>query len=173
MRWFNGMVEDVDTAVERLDDIGGPESHSNIPWGWSQVGNTPLKWYKQNTHAGGVRDPLVISLAKSPQPGCARGNPSHGENAGESGRGHPPFLLSRDRHHADDPRAHRHGGAQGFSNGVAQMPLHGASLAPTLSSADAKTARTVQYFEMLGHRGIWKDGWKAVVRHTPGDVLGR
>jgi len=59
MKWFNGMMEDVDAAVQRLDDIGGPESHSNIPWGWAQVGNTPLKWYKQNTHGGGVRDPLV------------------------------------------------------------------------------------------------------------------
>ena len=59
MRWFNGMREDVDAAVKRLDDIGGPESHSNIPWGWAQAGNAPLKWYKQNTHGGGVRDPLV------------------------------------------------------------------------------------------------------------------
>ncbi|HTO06209.1 MAG TPA: sulfatase-like hydrolase/transferase, partial [Myxococcota bacterium] len=60
MRWFNGMVEDVDAAVRRLDDIGGPNSHSNIPWGWAQAGNTPLKWYKQNTHGGGVRDPLIV-----------------------------------------------------------------------------------------------------------------
>ena len=35
---------------ERLDDIGGPNSNSDIPWGWSQVGNTPLRWYKQDTH---------------------------------------------------------------------------------------------------------------------------
>ena len=43
-----------------LDDIGGPHSHSNIPWGWAQAGNTPLRWYKQNTYGGGVRDPLIV-----------------------------------------------------------------------------------------------------------------
>ena len=151
MRWFNGMMEDVDKAVERLDDIGGPESHSNIPWGWSQVGNTPLKWYKQNTHAGGVRDPLVVHW------------PNRLEGVGDIRRSFchaidimPTILELTD---TEAPKEF---------NGVAQMPLHGASLAPTLSSADAKTARTVQYFEMLGHRGIWKDGWKAVVRHRPG-----
>ncbi|MEZ5738504.1 MAG: arylsulfatase [Burkholderiaceae bacterium] len=60
MRYFNGMKEEVDEAVLRLDDIGGPNSRSNIPWGWAQAGNSPLKWYKQNTHGGGVRDPLII-----------------------------------------------------------------------------------------------------------------
>src|SRR5271166_7064181 len=60
MRHFNSMREDLDAAVARLDDIGGPNSHSNIPWGWAQAGNTPLKWYKQNTHGGGVRDPLIV-----------------------------------------------------------------------------------------------------------------
>ena len=152
MRWFNGMVEDVDEAVKRLDDIGGPESHSNIPWGWSQVGNTPLKWYKQNTHGGGVRDPLVIHWPKMLKEGVG--------------------AIRRSFCHAIDimPTILELTGTEAPTeyNGVAQMPLHGASLAPTLSSADAKTARTVQYFEMLGHRGIWKDGWKAVVRHVSG-----
>ena len=151
MRWFNGMVEDVDEAVKRLDDIGGPESHSNIPWGWSQVGNTPLKWYKQNTHGGGVRDPLVIHW---PQ-GVA------GNGAIRRSFGHAidimPTILELTGTEAPDE-----------FNGVAQMPLHGASLAPTLASSEATPARSVQYFEMLGHRGIWQDGWKAVVRHVPG-----
>ncbi len=40
---FNGFPEDVDDIVaERLDDIGGPHSHTNYPWGWAQAGNTPL-----------------------------------------------------------------------------------------------------------------------------------
>jgi len=52
--------------------------------------------------------------------------------------------------------------------GVAQAPLHGVSLAPALAAADAALPRQAQYFEMLGHRGIWQEGWKAVTRHTPG-----
>ena len=157
MRWFNGMVEDVDAAVRRLDDIGGPESHSNIPWGWSQVGNTPLKWYKQNTHAGGVRDPLIVHWPEALE---AQRN-SEGSGA-----------IRRSFCHAIDimPTILELTGTEAPEefHGVAQMPLHGASLAPTLASADAKPGRSVQYFEMLGHRGIWQDGWKAVVRHVQG-----
>ena len=151
MKWFNGMVEDVDEAVKRLDDIGGPDSHSNIPWGWSQVGNTPLKWYKQNTHGGGVRDPLVIHWPKGLEGGGSiRRSFCHAIDI-------MPTILELTGTEAPQ-----------VFNGVAQMPLHGASLAPTLASAKATPARAVQYFEMLGHRGIWQDGWKAVVRHVPG-----
>ena len=60
MKYFNGIVESPDEAVERLDDIGGPNSHTNYPWGWAQCGNSPFKWYKQNTHEGGVHVPLVV-----------------------------------------------------------------------------------------------------------------
>lgn len=48
MKTFNMIAEDVDEAVDLIDDVGGPDSHSNIPWSWAQAGNTPLKWYKQN-----------------------------------------------------------------------------------------------------------------------------
>jgi arylsulfatase len=52
--------------------------------------------------------------------------------------------------------------------GVPQMPVHGRSLVRTLLDENAPPARDTQYFEMLGHRGIWHEGWKAVTRHTPG-----
>jgi arylsulfatase len=151
MRWFNGMPEDIAAAVARLDDIGGPQSHSNIPWGWAQAGNTPLKWYKQNTHGGGVRDPLVIHWpAGLGRPGEFRRQFCHAidlaptvlEIAGVD----PPEVVA----------------------GVPQMPIHGASLVPTLHDENAAPQRSVQYFEMLGHRGIWQDGLKAVTHHRSG-----
>ncbi len=40
-RYFNGIEETAATGVARLDDIGGPRSNTNYPWGWAQVGNTP------------------------------------------------------------------------------------------------------------------------------------
>ena len=52
--------EDFSNIDEILDDIGGPKSYADIPWGWSQVGNTPLRWYKHDTHGGGVRVPLIV-----------------------------------------------------------------------------------------------------------------
>jgi arylsulfatase len=151
MKWFNGVRESVDEAVERLDDIGGPNSHCNIPWGWAQAGNTPLKWYKQNTHGGGVRDPLIMHWpAGLKAAGETRGQFCHAIDIA-------PTILD----------------VLGLSSpevvaGVPQMPVHGVSLLPTFADPAAKLARGPQYFEMLGHRGIWKDGWKAVTHHAPG-----
>jgi arylsulfatase A-like enzyme len=151
MRYFNGMREDLDGALKRLDDIGGPNSHSNIPWGWAQAGNTPLKWYKQNTHGGGVRDPLVIHWpAKLGAPGQIRRQFCHAIDLA-------PTVL--DLLHIEPPQ---------IVAGVAQMPIHGASLAAALTDPDAATSRSTQYFEMLGHRGIWYRGWKAVTHHDGG-----
>ena len=47
-----------------IDDIGGPDSHTNFPHGWAMASNTPLRRYKQNTHGGGIRDPFVMSWPK-------------------------------------------------------------------------------------------------------------
>ena len=60
MKFFNGILETPDEAIDRIDDIGGPHSHTNYPWGWAQCGNTPFKWYKQNTHEGGVHVPMIV-----------------------------------------------------------------------------------------------------------------
>src|SRR5690606_41685791 len=60
MKFFNGILETPDEAVERIDQIGGPHSHTNYPWGWAQCGNAPFKWYKQNTHEGGVHVPMIV-----------------------------------------------------------------------------------------------------------------
>jgi arylsulfatase len=151
MKWFNGIPENVDEAVKRLDDIGGPNSHSNIPWGWAQVGNTPLKWYKQNTHGGGVRDPLIVHWpGKLAAPGGTRDVFCHAIDLA-------PTLLEVVGIASPEVVA-----------GVPQMPVHGTSLASVLSDPAAKPRRGAQYFEMLGHRGIYRDGWKAVTHHTAG-----
>jgi hypothetical protein len=151
MKWFNGIRESVDEAVERLDDIGGPNSHCNIPWGWAQAGNTPLKWYKQNTHGGGVRDPLIVHWpAGLSAAGKTSGQFCHVIDI-------TPTIL--DVLGIDQPQV---------VAGVPQMPVHGVSLKPVFADAAARLERGPQYFEMLGHRGIWKDGWKAVTHHTAG-----
>jgi arylsulfatase A-like enzyme len=151
MKWFNGIRESADEAVQRLDDIGGPDSHCNIPWGWAQAGNTPLKWYKQNTHGGGVRDPLIMHW------------PTGIRAAGET----------RDQfcHAIDVAPTILEALALPTPSVVADVPqtaMHGVSFAPTFADAGAKLGRGVQYFEMLGHRGVWKDGWKAVTHHDAG-----
>ncbi len=45
----------------RLDEIGGPLTHNNYPWGWTMAGNTPFRRWKREVHEGGVADPCIIS----------------------------------------------------------------------------------------------------------------
>ena len=63
-RYFNGRPETLDESLARIDEIGTPQGFNNYPWGWAQVGNTPGKRYKQNTHGGGIRDPLIAHWPK-------------------------------------------------------------------------------------------------------------
>lgn len=53
-------------------------------------------------------------------------------------------------------------------NGHEQMPMHGQSLAYTFGDTSRTTQRGPQYFEMMGHRAIWADGFKAVTFHDQG-----
>ena len=138
----------VDFNLERFDTIGGPHSQTNIPWGWAQAANTPLRWYKQNTYAGGVRTPLVISWP---------------QGLSDTGGVRSQFL------HAIDiaPTLLDLAGVapQASYGGVAQMPYHGASIREVLDDPDSPPPRDRQYFEMIGHRAMWQDGWKALTRH--------
>ena len=151
MKYFNMLVETPDEAVERLDDIGGPHSHANYPWGWAQAGNTPFKWYKQNTHEGGVHVPLIIHWP-----------------AGVSDAG-----SVRDQfHHVNDvaPTVYDLLGisAPDVYRGREQLPISGQSMRYTFDDPDAPSTKGPQYYEMFGHRAIVADGWKAVTRHTAG-----
>lgn len=150
--FFNAMFEDIDHLAEhRLDDIGGPHSHSNYPWGWAQAGNSPLRWYKQNTYGGGVRDPLVVHWPA--------GIPARGEI--RPGFCHAVDIAATVLDATGAPVPEQFGGH-------VQLPMHGRSITPTFTDADAPPARSVQYFEQMGHRGIWADGWKATTFHQPG-----
>ena len=148
---YNFKPEPLEEKLRRLDDIGGPDTHSNFPWGWAMAANTPLKRYKQNTHGGGIRDPLVIAW---PNGIAARGELRHGfRHACDL----TPTLLEVI---GVTPPA--------TINGVAQRPLDGVSFAASFADAAAPARNRPQYFEMFGHRGLWQAGWKAVAFHPPG-----
>ena len=153
--FFNAAWEDVDEIVaDRLDDIGGPHSHSNYPWGWAQAGNSPLRWYKQNTYGGGVRDPLVIHWPNGIRDGGAiRTQFCHAVDI-------TPTILEVIG--ASMPESF---------NGIAQIPVAGASIAATFGDAAAPSPRSIQYFEQMGHRGLWADGWKISTYHQQGKPI--
>jgi len=148
---YNMRPETIEEKVARIDDIGGPDTHSNFPLGWAMASNTPLRRYKQNTHGGGIRDPLVVSWpSRLPARGEVRHQFAHAVDL-------VPTLLELIGIDAPSSVA-----------GVAQMPLEGVSFAASLTDSGAPERDTPQYFEMFGHRGIIHRGWKAVAFHPPG-----
>jgi len=50
-------------------------------------------------------------------------------------------------------------------DGVKQQPLDGVSFARTLWDAGAPSQHRTQYFEMVGNRAIYHEGWVAAARH--------
>jgi arylsulfatase A-like enzyme len=153
-RWVNGLgSEGLEERLAGLPDLGGPTTYPVYPMGWGQASNTPLKRYKQNTHAGGVRDPLIVSWpARIGDGGAVRRAFCHAVDI------MPTILDLVDVGMPDQ------------INGVAQVPIEGSSFASTLKEEHAGDvgAKHIQYFEMLGNRGIWQDGWKAVAYHAAG-----
>ena len=47
--------------------IGGRDSAAHYPRGWAQASNTPFRYYKGQTFAGGVRVPFIASWPGAPQ----------------------------------------------------------------------------------------------------------
>ena len=143
--------DDPGQALSHLEDIGTARAYNHYSTGWAQVSNTPLKWYKKNTHGGGIRGPLIVRW-----PGVVPG-------AGEVRTQFydvidiMPTLLAQLDIAPPESLA-----------GVAQQPLHGMDMSPSFGSDDPSCRRPLQYFELLGDRALWQDGWKAVGRHRKG-----
>ncbi|MEX1036398.1 MAG: arylsulfatase [Sneathiella sp.] len=151
---FNLRPEPMEEKLARIEDIGGPDTHSNFPHGWAMAANSPLKRYKQNTHGGGVRDPLIISWPKGlPVQGELRHQFAHCSDV-------VPTLL--DILDIEPPET---------INGIEQQPIEGQSFKDSLLKPEAPSRTKPQYFEMFGHRGIWQDGWKAVAFHPMGSAF--
>ena len=153
MKIFNGLLDTPDDVMDRLDDIGGPHSHTNYPWGWAQCGNAPFKWYKQNTHEGGVHVPMVVHYPRrvaADQRGTIRDQFVYVSDI-------VPTIY--DLLGVTPPQIYR---------GIEQLPVTGRSFAGVLDDPNAPAANTVQYFEMMGSRAIVAGEWKAVCKHLPG-----
>jgi arylsulfatase A-like enzyme len=145
----DGKVRPVEERLQHIDDLGGELfiNHYAAAWAWST--NTPFQWSKQvASHLGGTRDPLIVSW------------PGHIKDAGG---------LRTQFHHVTDiaPTLYDLAGVElpDVVNGVKQLPLEGVSMVYSFDHPDQPSAHKIQYFEMLGNRGIYKDGWWAGSRH--------
>jgi arylsulfatase A-like enzyme len=151
-KFFNGYPDDLEENLKYLDGLGGTDTYNHYPTGWAAAFSAPFKMFKRYAqYAGGTNDPLIISWPKGIK---ARGEIRH------------------QYHHSVDivPTILEITGTEmpEFNHGVKQYPLSGVSMAYTFAAApDAPTKKSVQYYSMLGTRGIWKDGWKAAAVHAP------
>ncbi|GIT47084.1 MAG: hypothetical protein Ct9H300mP12_16690 [Acidimicrobiales bacterium] len=50
-------------------------------------------------------------------------------------------------------------------------PAAGASFTPSLSDAGADSTHPEQYYEQMGHRGFYRDGWSAVTFPPASDAV--
>ncbi len=158
MKYFNGMLESPDEAIERIDDIGGPHSHTNYPWGWAQCGNSPFRWYKQNTHEGGVHVPMVMHWPDGL--GVEQGGTKRSQFVNVSDITPTIYELLG----VTPPETYQ---------GIEQIPVTGHSFQAALGDAEAPSTNKLQYFENSGSRALiaeYEDvWWKAVTKHNQGD----
>ncbi len=149
----------VGEMLARIDEIGGPLSHNNYPWGWTMAGNTPFKRWKREVHEGGVADPCIVRLPgnrRSGSPGGVRRQYAHAVDIA-------PTVLEL----AGLP-------APEEIDGIEQSHLDGTSFAYLFGGGgESEPGRHLtQHFEMLGSRAIYHDGWKAVTYHPVGPIYG-
>ncbi len=143
-RFANGMRDDGRDLLSAIETFGGPDSAGNIADGWAWALGAPYPFFKQYaSHLGGVRDGLVVSW---PDRIAGRGVRSQFAHVTDV----VPTILE----------------AVGVAapssvNGVAQQPIDGVSFAYSFGSPTAPERKHTQYFEMMGNRGIYHDGWWA------------
>ena len=149
---LNGIPQNLDEVLERLDDMGGPQAFNHYPVGWAHAMNSPYQWTKQvASHWGGTRNGMAMSWPNGIKArGEVRQQFSHVIDI-------VPTILET----AELPQPY-------MVNGVAQKPIEGVSMAYTFDDAKAEDRHVTQYFEMFGNRGLYHEGWTAVTHHrTP------
>ncbi len=137
-----GVEQSVTEMAQHLDTIGGPDWYNHYPWAWAWVGNTPFRLWKRYSWLGGTRVPFIVNWP-----------------AGLSG--HEGEIRSGFNHIVDlMPTICEMAGV-----GSDGLELDGTSMLPVLRCKGDSTQR-VQYFEMVGTRSLYKDGWKATTNHV-------
>ena len=144
-RFFNCVPESLEDNLKAIDDLGGPKYFNHYPYGWAHAGNTPFRRWKRETYRGGVSDPFLVHWP--------RGIRARGEKRAQYVHAIDMVPTILEALGVDPPAEIR---------GRHQSPIEGISFAYSFDDAAAESRHRTQYFEMLGHRSIYHDGWRAV-----------
>jgi arylsulfatase A-like enzyme len=145
---YNGILTlPMPLQLLHYEDWGSDKTYPHMSVAWSWAFDTPFKWTKQvASHFGGTRQGLAISW------------PGHIDD---------PGGIRTQFHHVIDivPTILEATGikAPDMVNGIKQKPIEGVSMAYTFqkANANAPSKHETQYFEMVGNRAIYHDGWIA------------
>ena len=151
-KFFNGYPDELSENMKLIDVLGGEDTYEHYPTGWAMATSAPFKMFKRySEYAGGTCCPLVMSWPKGIKAkGEVRTQYHHSTDI-------VPTIL--DVCGLEMPKVYK---------GVEQYPLSGVSMRYTFDAKpDAPTKKQRQYYAMLGTRGIWENGWKAVALHAP------
>jgi len=156
---LNGLGPTVKQSMKFYDQWGGPETSPHYAVGWAWAMDTPFQWEKQvASHFGGTRNPMVVSWpGKIKDKGGVRSQFHHIIDIA-------PTILEIVG--LEQPKEF---------NGIKQKPIEGTSFAYALAddAVKAPERHTTQYFEMMGNRGLYHEGWIASKFHkVPWDTGG-
>jgi arylsulfatase len=144
----NGVPDDMAENLRMMDELGGVDTYNHYPTGWAMAFNTPFKMWKRYNFNGGTCDPCIIAWPTGIKArGEVRDQYHHATDI-------TPTLL--DCLGVEQPETVK---------GYTQRPIEGTSMRYTFDAGTIPTAKTTQFYSMLGSRGIWHDGWKAVTTH--------
>ncbi|MFI5154161.1 MAG: arylsulfatase [Chitinophagales bacterium] len=141
----NGFTEDIPFLMSQYDKLGSMYTYNHYSYGWALAMDAPFQWCKQvASHFGGTRNGMVISYPKRiKDKGGLRSQFHHVIDI-------VPTILDL----CGVPQPTK-------VNGVDQRPMDGVSMVYSFDSANAPSKRNTQYFEMMGNRAIYHDGWVA------------
>ena len=152
MTYFNkaSALETPEFLIEHLDKFGGPESYNHFAVGWAHAMDTPYQWTKQiASHFGGTRNGTIVHWPSGIK---ARSGIRHQFH-------HVIDIASSVLEVVGLPEPDT-------INGVTQKPFEGTSMRYSFDDEAAPDTHTTQYFEMMGNRGIYHNGWTAVTHHS-------
>ena len=154
MTTLNGMpgIETIEFLLSKIDDFGTPRAYNHYAVGWAHALCTPYQWTKQiASHWGGTRNGTVVHWPN--------GITAKGESRNQFHHVIDVAKTVLEAAGLPEPTS---------VNGISQAALEGVSMLPTLRDDNAPETHEVQYFEIMGNRGIYHQGWTAVTKHrTP------
>ena len=147
----SGLPEDTATVDQLLQKglMGSEDTYAAYPTGWTQVSNTPYRYYKRTPMAGGIRVPMIMHWPRGVEAGATRRQWVHVTDL-------LPTVLDVTK-----------GSYPELFMGYRTRQMDGRSFAGMFTNGASPQQRERQYYELQGNRGFISGQWKIVSLQVP------